>query len=49
MDVDLEATLFDIRCERNHAVAERTDENFLRIERAHERDVDVTAAFEAFR
>ena len=48
LDVDLEATLFDVRCERDDAVTERADENFLGIERAHESNADVSAAFEAF-
>ncbi len=49
LQIDLQAPLFDVRRERNDAVAERAGENFLRIERPNQRDVDVAAAFEAVR
>ena len=49
IELDLEPALFDVGGERHNAVAQRADEDFFRIERANERDVDVTAAFEIFR
>ena len=49
IDVDFETAFFLVSGKRNNAVAQRADEDFLGIECADERDVDVTAAFEIFR
>ena len=49
VDVDVKPAFFFIGGEMNDTVTERADENFLRVECAHERNIDVTAAFEIFR
>jgi len=49
VNFNIEPALFFVRGEWNDAVTQRADENFLRIQRADERDVDVTTAFEIFR
>ena len=45
LQIDLQPAFFDIGRERDDAVAERADKNFLGIERADKGDIDVTAAF----
>ena len=49
VDFNFEPALFLVRSKRHDAVAQWTDEYFLRINRADERHVDVTATFEVFR
>ena len=48
VEIDLQPAFFDVRGKGDNAIAQRTDEDFLRIKSADERDVDVAAAFEGF-
>ena len=48
MQLDLQPPLFLVRRERQHRVAERAHEDFLRVECANERDVHITGPVETF-
>jgi hypothetical protein len=49
LEIDLEPALFDVGCERDNAVAERADKNFLGIERPDKRDIHITATLKTLR
>ena len=48
VNFNIEPALFFVRGEWHDTVAQRAHKNFLRIQCADERDVDVTTAFEIF-
>src|SRR5207245_11371694 len=49
LEIDLEPAFFDVGCERDDAVAERADKNFLGIERPDKSDIHITTTLKTLR
>ena len=49
LQIDLQPAFFDVGRERDDAVTERADKNFLGIERPHKGDIDIAAALKLLR